>query len=151
MFPTSGNVGNRNAKGSLAGRGAYKRPAALSAEYLRKRARAAAGTSASSRVKPKRVKKLKLKTFKFRRYFLSGLDLSWARKAAVLHPWEDQWTVDALMKKLEAGNGGMSFDTYHNKGQNFDRLQNVWPTLHNASWQNFNEILLFSNVFQVFQ
>ena len=83
MYPTSGKVGNRNAKGSLAGRGAYKHPAALSAEYLRKRARAAAGTSASSRVKPKRVKKLKLKTFKFRRYFLSGLDLSWARKAAL--------------------------------------------------------------------
>ena len=82
----------------------------------------------SKHCKSQKVNKFFLK-FSYRQYKNSDLDLSWARVAAAKHKWLDQWCVDALLYKLEAGDGSMTFNTFHNRGINFGRLWHEWPTL----------------------
>ena len=75
------------------------------------------------------VEKASVQRHRFKTYVIEGLDLSAAKFAQELHPWNDQCTVDAIMKKLSENGGGMTFEAYHNHGRLHGRLLAQWPTL----------------------
>lgn len=66
--------------------------------------------------------------FVCRRYKISVLDLAMARRAQEGHPWPDQCTIRALMRRLEAGNGSMEFKIHFYRGHGMGRLWPAWPT-----------------------
>ena len=73
-------------------------------------------------------RKLPLGRYVFKQYKISGLDLAMARRAQELHQWPDQCCVDALMRRLEAGSGGMQFSTHFHRQLYMGRLWSDWPT-----------------------
>ena len=74
------------------------------------------------------ARRVELGKYVFRRYQISGLDLTWARRAQELHQWPDQCCVDALMRRLEEGSGSMQFSTHFHRELYMGRLWSEWPT-----------------------